>query len=66
MSTPIGKAVFIYWIDERQRLSVCNRLGLPTYCTLNGKTVVTELSRKLYDELTRLADDNVLRLTLKP
>lgn len=60
------KAVFIYWEDAEKRKQICSELGLPTYSTVNGKTMLTSITQEQYDILVRLAEKNILRLTLKP
>lgn len=61
------KAIYILWlVDAHTRVDICDRLNLSNRTTVNGKTVITEITQSLYNELLRLQESDILRLTLKP
>lgn len=66
-NTILDNAVFIYWnITDDRRLEICDSLGLTRMLTLNKKTVVPGMTRKLYEQLLDLQEQDMLRMTLRP
>lgn len=59
------EAIYLYWIDANRRMEICERLGLPTHVTLNGKTKVTDMTAELYAKLQELERQDIIRMTLK-
>lgn len=60
------KAIFVNWlVDDAARRELCRELGLSTQTTVNGKTMITNITDGVYSQLQTLADRNVVRLTLK-
>lgn len=59
-------SIFIYWIDKEAKSRICDELGLSHHTTLNGKTVVSNPTRTIYDKLVEYQEWDILRLTLRP
>ena len=59
-------SIFIFWIDKDAKVRICDELGLPHTTTVNGKTVVSNPSRSLYNKLVEYQEWDILRLTLRP
>lgn len=67
-NTILDNAVFLYWIitDNGRRCEICDKLGLSRMLTVNKKTVVTNMTHRLYEQLISLQDQEILTITLRP